>query len=117
MAIPCKRGSHRNSSRATQTRPAALAVLAFLVVEYFRAVAEKNAAQAKNQEQTGAAITIGQSRTGDISIYVNALGTVTPIYNITLYSQITGQVIAVHYHEGQLVAKGDPLIDIDPRPC
>jgi multidrug efflux system membrane fusion protein len=33
-----------------------------------------------------------------------------------LYSQVTGRVEAVHYSEGQIVHKGDPLIDIDPRP-
>jgi multidrug efflux system membrane fusion protein len=97
---------------------AALALLLILVVYHFRSVAEANnaGAKAKQQEQAGSAITVGQSKTGDIDIYVNALGTVTPIYTVTLYSQITGQVIEVHYHEGQIVNKGDPLIDIDPRP-
>ena len=67
--------------------------------------------------QTGpAAITVGQSKTGDMPVYVEALGTVTPTYTVTVYSQITGRVIAVHYREGQTVRKGDPLIDIDPRP-
>lgn len=66
--------------------------------------------------QAPAAITVAQSKTGDINIYVNALGTVTPIYTVTVYSQITGRVVAVHYRESQRVRKGDPLIDIDPRP-
>jgi multidrug efflux system membrane fusion protein len=92
-------------------------VLAALLIYHFRSTAKENAASAKAKEQqAGAAITVGQSKTGNISIYVDALGTVTPLYTITLYSQITGQVIAVHYNEGQMVKKGDPLIDIDPRP-
>jgi multidrug efflux system membrane fusion protein len=33
-----------------------------------------------------------------------------------VYSQITGQVMSVHYREGQMVKKGDALIEIDPRP-
>ncbi len=74
------------------------------------------AAGAKGSAPAGAAITIGQSKTGDINNYVNAIGTVTPTYTVTVYSQITGQVMAVHYREGQMVRKGDPLIDIDPRP-
>jgi len=87
------------------------------VVYHFRAIAEKNEAAAKSkQEEAGAAITVGQSHAGNINIFVDALGTVTPIATVTLYSQITGQVIAVHYKEGQIVNKGDPLIDIDPRP-
>ena len=63
-----------------------------------------------------AAITTGQSKTGDINIYIDALGTVTPTATVTVYSQITGRVIAVYYHEGQVVKKGQPLVDIDPRP-
>ena len=66
--------------------------------------------------QGPAAITVGESKTGDINIYDDALGTVTPVFTVTLYSQITGKVLAVHYKEGQIVHKGDPLVDIDPRP-
>jgi multidrug efflux system membrane fusion protein len=67
-------------------------------------------------QQGNAAITAGQSQGGDMGIYVNALGTVTPTYTVTVYSQITGRVLEVHYREGQMVHKGEPLIDIDPRP-
>ena len=66
--------------------------------------------------QGPAAITVGQSHTGNINIYDDALGTVTPVFTVTLYSQITGKVMSVHYKEGQIVHKGDPLVDIDPRP-
>jgi multidrug efflux system membrane fusion protein len=47
---------------------------------------------------------------------VQSLGTVTPMATVTIYSQITGVVNSVHYREGQMVRKGDPLVDIDPRP-
>jgi membrane fusion protein, multidrug efflux system len=53
---------------------------------------------------------------GDIGVYQEAIGTVTPVYTSSVTSQVTGLVMAVHYREGQLVHKGDPLIDIDPRP-
>ena len=53
---------------------------------------------------------------GQIGVYLTAIGTVTPVYTDSIVSQVTGQVIAVHYHEGQLVKKGDALVDIDPRP-
>ena len=74
------------------------------------------AARGGGGEQAPAAITAGQTKTGDINIYVDALGTVTPFYTVTLYSQITGRVLAVYYREGQMVKNGDPLVDIDPRP-
>jgi multidrug efflux system membrane fusion protein len=53
---------------------------------------------------------------GDMGVYINALGTVTPISTINVFSQVSGQVLAVHYHEGQIVHSGEPLIDIDSRP-
>ena len=53
---------------------------------------------------------------GSIGQYIEALGTVTPLATVNLYSQVNGQVTAVHYAEGQIVNWGDPLIDIDPRP-
>ncbi len=53
---------------------------------------------------------------GDIGVYEEAIGTVTPVYTASIVSQATGQITAVHYREGQNVTKGTPLIDIDPRP-
>jgi membrane fusion protein, multidrug efflux system len=66
--------------------------------------------------QTRTPVTVGYSRAGDINVYVCALGTVTPVNTVTVFSQVTGRVTAVHYHEGQMVHQGDPLIDIDARP-
>lgn len=53
---------------------------------------------------------------GDIGVYQDAIGTVTPVYTDSIVSQVTGVVTAVHYKEGQLVHKGEPLVQIDPRP-
>jgi membrane fusion protein, multidrug efflux system len=56
------------------------------------------------------------ARAGDIGIHVDALGTVTPISTVSVYSQVTGKVVAVNYREGQMVRQGQSLIEIDPRP-
>jgi len=58
----------------------------------------------------------GTAYQGDMGVYIDALGTVTPISTVNIYSQVSGQVLAVHYREGEIVHKGDPLLDIDPRP-
>lgn len=50
-----------------------------------------------------------------LGVYLDAIGTVTPVYTDSITAQVTGVIKAVHYREGQLVHKGDPLIDIDPR--
>lgn len=54
-----------------------------------------------------AAITVGESEAGDMNVSIQALGTVTPLDTVTVYSQITGRVMAVHYTEGQMVQQGD----------
>ena len=60
--------------------------------------------------------TSATAKKGDIGVYLTAIGTVTPVYTDSIVSQVTGQVTAVHYREGQLVRKGDPLVEIDSRP-
>jgi len=53
---------------------------------------------------------------GDIGVFLNALGAVTPVYTVTVTSRVQGEITQVYYREGQMVKKGDPLIEIDPRP-
>jgi membrane fusion protein, multidrug efflux system len=60
-------------------------------------------------------ITTATATKGDLGVYLNAIGTVTALYTDSITAQVTGVITSVHYKEGQLVRKGDPLIDIDPR--
>jgi multidrug efflux system membrane fusion protein len=53
---------------------------------------------------------------GNIGVYVTGLGAITPIYTVTVKSRVDGQLMSVDFKEGDLVQKGDPLIEIDPRP-
>jgi multidrug efflux system membrane fusion protein len=92
-------------------------VAVFLVYYFTKPKTPAGAAGGGGRGQNGpAAITVGTTAAGNINVYVSALGTVTPVSTITLYSQITGVVMSVHYREGQIVHRGDPLVDIDPRP-
>jgi membrane fusion protein, multidrug efflux system len=61
-------------------------------------------------------LTTATATKGDLGVYLEGIGTVTPVYTASITSQVTGPVMAVHFTEGQIVAKGTPLIDIDPRP-
>ncbi len=61
-------------------------------------------------------VVVMKARDGDINVFLNGLGAVTPITTITLRSQINGILMDVNYTEGQEVKKGDLLALIDPRP-
>ena len=61
-------------------------------------------------------IAVAGATTGDIGVYVNALGYVTPLYMITLHSRVDGQLMSIRYREGQMVKQGDVLAELDPRP-
>ena len=60
-------------------------------------------------------VTTATAQKGDIGVYLEAIGTVTPVYTSSISSQVNGLVSVVHYKEGQLVKKGDALVDIDAR--
>src|SRR3569833_189585 len=47
---------------------------------------------------------------------IRGLGTVTSVYTAAITSRVAGELTEVHYHEGQIVKKGELLAVIDPRP-
>jgi membrane fusion protein, multidrug efflux system len=98
-----------------------LVLLALAGLVGFRVYQNKQAAaQAAKQKaamaQRGVPISTTTATKGPIGVYINALGTVTPVYTATITSRVDGQIVSVNYREGQMVHKGDLLIQIDPRP-
>jgi multidrug efflux system membrane fusion protein len=61
-------------------------------------------------------VVAARARRGNIGDYFAGLGTVTPIYTVTVRSRVDGELMNVFYEEGALVHKGDRLMEIDPRP-
>ena len=88
----------------------------FVLVLRHHEEAQKAAAAAAVRVKTGITVTSATAQKGDIGVYLNAIGTATPVYTASITSQVDGIVVAVQFKEGQRVAKGDSLIDIDSRP-
>jgi membrane fusion protein, multidrug efflux system len=61
-------------------------------------------------------ISAATANKGDVGVYIDAIGTVTPVYTVTVTSRVQGQIMSVNYREGQMVHKGDSLVEIDTRP-
>jgi multidrug efflux system membrane fusion protein len=73
---------------------------------------------ATSRHALGGTVTINTAtaKKGNIGVYLEAIGTVTPVYTNNITAEVTGLISQVHYQEGQLVRKGQALIDIDVRP-
>ena len=61
-------------------------------------------------------VTTTTTVSGDIGIYVPAIGNVASLNLVSINSRVQGQIVKISYQEGQFVHVGDPLIEIDPGP-
>lgn len=93
------------------------AIILVLILRHHDDSAKSAAAAGAGRRGFGGPVTltVATSQKGDIGVYRDAIGTVTPVYTASIYNQVTGVITDVHYREGQTVQKGDPLVDIDPR--
>ena len=62
------------------------------------------------------AVSVATVKSGDITVRIPALGTITPLATVTVKTQISGTLQKILFQEGQLVKLGDPIALIDPRP-
>ena len=109
--------AHSSESHRHKVVWVVLWILLLLAIVLAVVLVWRHLAAAKKVAPAPAKITIttATAKKGDIGVYLDAIGTVTPVYTASITSQVNGLVIAVHFKEGQLVSKGDPLIDIDSR--
>jgi len=77
------------------------------------AVAKLAAAQASDPRTPVVAVA---AKLSDVSVYLDGLGSVTPINTVVVRSRVDGQLMEVRFREGQNVRRGDLLATIDSRP-
>src|ERR1700730_16920947 len=61
-------------------------------------------------------VTVAEASLHDVPIYFDALGTVAAYNTVAIRAQVTGQLIAVDFRQGEEVHHGDVLAKIDPAP-
>ena len=64
----------------------------------------------------GVPVTLGEVTAADVPIFVHGIGTVQAFNSVTIKSRIDGPIVGVDFTEGQEVAAGATLFQIDPLP-
>lgn len=63
-----------------------------------------------------APVSVASAKRTDVDVTVSAIGWVEPFSTVTIRSQVDGELIGVHFKEGDDVAAGQVLFTIDARP-
>ena len=69
----------------------------------------------KHDDNAPVAVSVEISRQSDFPVYLNALGTVTPLRSVIVRPRVSGEIESIDFVEGQHVKQGDLLAQIDPR--
>lgn len=63
-----------------------------------------------------APVHVGTASIANMAVVENTIGTVLAESTVNVNAQVSGQLIAAYFKEGQLVHQGELLFQIDPRP-
>lgn len=92
---------------------AALVVLALFCVWNFYF---KESARKPPMSMSLPPVRVAEAIIQNVPHYLNGLGTVLPSSDVLVRSRVEGQLLRLHFQDGQRVKAGDLLAEIDPRP-
>lgn len=61
-------------------------------------------------------VSVSEVKIMDVPLWVNAIGTMVPKNLVTVRTRVDGELLKLHFTEGQMVKAGDLLAQVDPRP-
>src|SRR3954464_14179874 len=107
-------GKPSDMPRATRRcLPAAQATLLLLAC-LTGAACESKSKAAKAEEPVP--VTVAVVKLEDVPRDVQAFGVVEASSTVDVRAQVQGLITQVHFHEGDVVKRGDPLFSVDTRP-
>ncbi|UQY42884.1 MdtA/MuxA family multidrug efflux RND transporter periplasmic adaptor subunit [Erwinia sp. PK3-005] len=117
-----------NASRSNTKKILLLILIALVAVAgyFFWPKGDGDGATSSSQQQQRgkggrrnmplAPVQAATAQTQSVPQYFSGLGTVTAANTVTVRSRVDGQLMAIHFQEGQQVEAGQLLAEIDPRP-
>jgi multidrug efflux system membrane fusion protein len=116
MSLPSFAGHPSRTQRLILI--AAALLLAVLIAVAYGLMGSQGPAPARPPEygQIPVAVSVAAARMGPLQRDLHALGIITPLAQVTLRSQVDGELVRLHYTEGQAVTRGQLLAEIDARP-
>lgn len=75
-----------------------------------------SAEEPKSKERPAVPVTVASVFTKDVPIQVSAVGNVEAYSTVAVKSRVSGELVGVHFQEGQEVKEGDLLFTIDKAP-
>lgn len=73
-------------------------------------------APTKTKHVLAAPVKVGQVEQRNMAVVEHTIGTVVANSTVSVNARIQGQMVKAFFKEGQMVKRGDPLFQIDPRP-
>src|SRR5579871_6378005 len=80
------------------------------------AAAKVEAAQKAAARRPAIPVSVSQVEKADFPVYLTGLGTVQAFNTVVVRTRVDGQIDKIAFTEGQTVAAGDLLAEVDPRP-
>src|SRR5437016_51972 len=93
-----------------------LRVLILIVLAFAVGCSDKQSVQAAKPQLPAAPVTVATVVERNMPVQVQAIGNVEAIATVGIKPQISGQLVGVHFQEGDYVKKGQLLFTIDRAP-
>jgi multidrug efflux system membrane fusion protein len=77
---------------------------------------EPSADEGKERQKPAVPVAVAEVLTRDVPVLLSAVGSVEPYATVAVKSRVSGELVGVHFREGQEVREGDLLLTIDKAP-